>query len=250
MTSPTLLLVAATAVVVGSLLQKVSGTGVGLVVAPTLSVLLGPAVGVLVTNATTTVSAFLIMLTVLPQIDWARWRWLIVPAVPGAFAGALLVYALPLAWLQTVIGAVVLLAILTSVALPRLPEVRGPLPLVITGLVGGVFNTTAGVAAPAMVLYAKLSRWDQRAFAATMQPTFLGLGAMSVLFKTLLSPHGLQGLPPWWVVPGVVVAVLLGVRLGQVVARHIDSHQARRIALTLAGLGGAIALAKGIAGLV
>ena len=58
-----IIVIAALAILVGSVLQRVSGTGVGLVVAPTLALLLGPATGVLVTNATTTVSGFLIMLS-------------------------------------------------------------------------------------------------------------------------------------------------------------------------------------------
>ena len=56
--------VAAVAFLVGTVLQRVSGTGVGLVCAPILALLLGSAQGVLVTNATTTVSGFLIMLAV------------------------------------------------------------------------------------------------------------------------------------------------------------------------------------------
>ncbi|WP_237770223.1 hypothetical protein [Ornithinimicrobium sp. CNJ-824] len=45
------------AIVVGATLQRVSGLGMGLVVAPLLAVLLGAGPGVLVANATTTVSA-------------------------------------------------------------------------------------------------------------------------------------------------------------------------------------------------
>ncbi|GAB3624977.1 sulfite exporter TauE/SafE family protein [Mariniluteicoccus endophyticus] len=246
----TLLLVAALAVLVGATLQRVSGTGVGLVVAPTLSVLLGPAHGVLVTNAVATVSGFLIMLTVLRDVDWGRFRWIIAAAVPGAVAGAWLVHELPAAWLQLIIGGVVLVALLTSVALPDLPEVRGRVPLATAGLVGGLFNTTAGVAAPAMVVYARASRWDQKSFAATLQPTFMSMGALSVALKTAMSPNGLAGLPPWWVLPAVVAVVLTGAWLGGRLSARVRPDQARALALTLAGVGGVVAVVKGLLGIL
>ncbi|MFC6257237.1 sulfite exporter TauE/SafE family protein, partial [Kocuria oceani] len=79
-----LVVVAALAILVGSVLQRVSGTGVGLVVAPTLALLLGPATGVLVTNATTTVSGFLIMLSVWQHVDWRRFALIAPAAAVGA----------------------------------------------------------------------------------------------------------------------------------------------------------------------
>ena len=69
---PLLLLVAAASVILGTVLQRVSGMGVGLVVSPTLALLLGPVAGVLLTNITTTVSAALIAITLWRDIDWRR----------------------------------------------------------------------------------------------------------------------------------------------------------------------------------
>lgn len=245
-----LVVVAALAVLVGSVLQRVSGTGVGLVVAPTLALLLGPATGVLVTNATTTVSGFLILLSVRRHVDWRRYALIAPAAAVGAVPAALVVRELPAAWLQVVIGAVVLLALATMLGLPRLPEWRGPLPAVLAGVLGGFFNTTAGVAAPVMVIHARLARWEQRSFAATLQPVFMTMGALSVLTKTTLGAVGTGGLPPWWTAPGVVLTVVLGVRIGTVVARRVPVRAARTLALVLAGLGGAVALVRGVLGLL
>ncbi len=49
--APLLLLVAAASVILGTVLQRVSGMGVGLVVSPTLALLLGPVAGVLLTRS-------------------------------------------------------------------------------------------------------------------------------------------------------------------------------------------------------
>ena len=71
--------------------EWLSGTGVGLVVTPVLSLLLGPVAGVLLTNAVTTVSGFTIMLSVRKRVDWRRAGIVVASALPGAVLGALLV---------------------------------------------------------------------------------------------------------------------------------------------------------------
>ncbi|MUN64319.1 TSUP family transporter [Kocuria sediminis] len=245
-----LVVVAALAILVGSVLQRVSGTGVGLVVAPTLALLLGPATGVLVTNATTTVSGFLIMLSVWQHVDWRRFALIAPAAAVGAVPAALVVRELPAAWLQVVVGGVVLLALTTMFGLPRLPDWPGRLPTVLAGTIGGFFNTTAGVAGPVMVIHSRLARWEQRSFAATLQPVFMTMGGLSVLTKTLLGAAGTGGMPPWWVAPGVVLTVVLGVRIGAVVARRVPLSAARTTALVLAGLGGAVTLVRGLIGVL
>jgi len=240
---------AALAILVGTVLQRVSGTGVGLVCAPILALLLGSAQGVLVTNATTTMSGFLIALSVRRDIDWRRAGLVIASAAPGALAGAFLVRELSAAWLQVVIGAVVVLALVTSVALPRLPHWGGRLTTVVAGAIGGVFNTTAGVAAPVMVVYSRLARIEQKTFAATLQPIFMAMGAMSVVFKSALAPS-IGELPPVWFLPIVLLTVALGIVLGGRLAGRVSAGQARALALLLAGLGGATTLVRGILALV
>jgi uncharacterized membrane protein YfcA len=245
-----LLAVAALSILVGSVLQRVSGTGVGLVVAPTLALLLGPATGVLVTNATTTVSGFLIMLSVWRHVDWRRFAIIAPAAAVGAVPAALVVRELPAAWLQVVVGGVVLLALATMFGLPRLPEWKGRLPTALAGAVGGFFNTTAGVAGPVMVIHSRLARWEQQSFAATLQPVFMTMGALSVLTKTALGAVGADGLPPWWTAPGVVVLVLLGVAIGGALSRRVPVSAARTLAMVLAGAGGALTLVRGLLGVL
>lgn len=236
--------VALVAILVGTVLQRLSGTGVGLVCAPVLALLLGSAPGVLVTNATTTVSGFLIMLSVRRFVDWRRAAVICLAAVPGAIAGALVVRALPAAWLQVVIGGVVLLGVLLTVATPRLPDVRSRFALATAGTVGGFLNTAAGVAAPAMVIYSRLSRWEQRSFAATLQPVFMTMGFLSVTSKTLLGAAPVT--PPAWVLPAVVLTVLLGALLGGIAAARVRTEHARALALVLAGTGAAVTLVRGV----
>lgn len=245
--------VMAAAVVVGTVLQRLSGTGVGLVVAPVLSLLLGPAYGVLITNMTTAVSGFLIMLTVWAHIHWGRF-WLIIPAaVIGAWPGAWLVGQLSAAWLSIILGSIVLAALALTVSLPQLPRWTGRAPGILAGFLGGFFNTTSGVAAPVMVIYSRLSRWDQRSFAATLQPTFMTMGLVSVVSKLVLDTVEDDSeitISLFWAAPVIVSAVLLGVGLGTWLARWVSFQAARTMAMALAGMGGAAAIIRGAAELV
>lgn len=236
------------AVTLGATLQRVSGTGMGLVVAPLLAVLLGAAPGVLLANATTAVSALLLTIAVRRAVDWRRAVLIGACAVPGAVLGALVVRSVPPAALQVLVGSVVLLALGASTlaaALGRLPEVRRWWVTPLAGLLGAVFNTTAGVAAPVMVVHARLVRWAQTSFAATMQPVYLTFGGLSVLSKTVLTPVE-AWTPPWWLVGGAVAAVLVGIALGGALSTRVSTRAAGRAAVVLAALGGAAAVVRGL----
>ncbi|QCU78761.1 sulfite exporter TauE/SafE family protein [Citricoccus sp. SGAir0253] len=241
-----IVLAAVAAILVGSTLQRLSGTGVGLVVAPVLALLLGPSLGVLVTNSTTVVSGFLIMLAVRRHIHWRRAAALLAPALLGAVPAALMVRDLDAGWLNVVIGSVVLVALGLVFGVPRVPHVRSRLLTVGTGIAGGFLNTGAGVATPAMVMYAALTRWDQRAFAATMQPTFMVLGLFSVAAKLTLGATAPAQLPPWWFFLVIVATVVVGIRVGTRLSRSVSLGAARRVAIALAGLGGAVTVVRGV----
>lgn len=244
--STPVILIALAAILVGAVLQRLSGTGVGLVVAPVLALLLGPALGVFMTNATTIVSGFLIMLAVIREIDWKRYLIFAPTALLGAVPAALLVRELDAAWLNIVIGGVVLLALGLTFGMPRVPHVQSPALTGTAGFVGGFLNTSAGVAAPAMVIYSRFARWDQRSFAATMQPTFMTMGIFSVGTKVAVGATTFDQLPPWQLFGAIVVTVVLGIRIGGWLSRRVPTHVARRLAIALAGAGGAVALVRGI----
>lgn len=244
---PLLLLVAAAAVVLGTVLQRVSGMGVGLVVAPTLALLLGPVAGVLLTNLTTIVSAALIWITLRRDIDWRRYRRLAPLIVVGSVPGALLVGAADRAWLEVTIGAV-LLATLSFTALVQIPPISGHLPAAVAGTAGGFLNTAVGVAAPAMLVYAQASNWQQRSFAATLQPIFLTMGAVSVLTKVGLGAAPVSGLPHAGVIALVVGMVPIGILVGGLVARRVPAEVGRNVAVAVVTAGALTLLVRGVAG--
>ena len=247
LTATTIALIVA-AIVVGATLQRVSGLGMGLVVAPMLALLLGASEGVLVANATTAVSAFMLTVAVRRAVEWRRALLIGAAAVPGAVLGSLLVGALPAAALRIVVGAVVLLGLGTGWLvdhLGRLPHVRRWWVTPGAGLLGGALNTVAGVAGPVMIVHARLVRWGQAGFAATMQPVFMTMGGLSVLAKTFVTPVS-AWVPPWWLGAVVVGGVLVGIALGGYLSTRVSAAAARRTATIVAALGAAAALARGL----
>lgn len=244
-----LLLVAAASVVLGTVLQRVSGMGVGLVVSPTLALLLGPVAGVLLTNLTTTVSAALLAITLRRDIDWRRYRRLAPLIVVGSVPGALLVGAVDRSWLEVIIGAA-LLATLITTALVHIPPVSGLLPAAVAGTAGGFLNTAVGVAAPAMLVYAQATGWTQRSFAATLQPIFCTMGAISVITKVGLGAAPVSGLPPTTLIALVVAMVPVGILVGGPIARRVPAQVGRRVAVVVVTAGALVLLGRGLVGAV
>lgn len=242
---PPLLIVAAVSVVLGTVLQRVSGMGVGLVVAPTLSLILGPVAGVLLTNVTTTFSAAFIAIMLRRDIDWRRYRRLAPLIVVGSVPGALLVGAVDRSWLEIIIGAA-LLGTLLMTAIARIPQVSGPFPAAVAGTAGGFLNTAVGVAAPAMLVYAQATGWRQRSFAATLQPIFCTMGATSVITKIGVGAAPISELPLMIVIGLIVAMVPLGVLLGGVLARRVSAEAGRRVAVVVVTAGAVLLLGRGL----
>lgn len=234
------------AVFCGAVLQRISGIGVGLVAAPVFTLLAGPQLGVFVTNTATIISGLLIGLAVLSEVDWKRFGFLAGFAVLGAWPAALLVRDANPAILTIFIGGIVLIALMTTFSAPRLPQVLSSALTAAAGITASFLNTTAGVSAPAMVIYARVSRWPQRSFAATMQPTFMALAILSVTTKLIAGVEVVESLPPWWFFTALVAAVIAGVAVGSAAARRVSAAGMRRVAVVLVTLGALATVVRGI----
>ena len=100
-----------------------------------------------------------------------------------------------------------------------------------------------------MVIYARISRWDQRSFAATLQPIFMTMGTLSVVMKLWTgavedSPEA--GVSLAVLVVFLVVAIVGGLAIALLLSRYVSALLARRMAMTLAGLGGISAIVRGV----
>ena len=246
----TVLAVLLVTVVFGCAMQRLSGMGLGLVAGPVVSLLLGPVEGILVVNVLAVVNAALITATTWRNIDLRKFLTVGSTMVLGAVPGALVIRAISTDLLQVLVGGTLLVALaVVTFGLRWVPTPHGRFPALVAGAVGGFMNTLAGIAGPAITVYAQAARWDHRIYAATLQPLFVVGGALSVIIKLVTGAGSLGVVNPWiWPVGliGMVVGIAYGARLSQVVPKD----KARALALALAALGGLVVLVRGGVGLL
>nr|WP_276124462.1 sulfite exporter TauE/SafE family protein [Corynebacterium lactis] len=234
-------------VLVGALMQRVSGMGLGLIGVPVLALIVGPVAGVLIINVLATVNAIFQAISVRENIDWKKF-WLIGPVMAiGALPGAWVVHNTPSGPLQALVGGLVLLGLLVTTYMPNQMRIDGPQYAMAAGVAGGFMNTLAGIAGPSITVYAQASRWPQRTFAATLQPLFFVSGAMSLAFKELTAQESIFATAPPLIWPLGIVALLGGIALGTRISRRVPAPKARRLALAIAASGAAIILVRGLA---
>lgn len=234
------------AVLLGCLMQRTSGMGVGLIVSPVLVLLLGPVAGVLLANVTAVVSAALMTIAVRSNIDWKRYAQTAPVVIIGSIPAVLLIGSVDAGWLEMIIGIVLLIAVGGTTLLPSLPQ----MPLIPAGITAGIFggflNTAVGVASPAYLIYAQVTSWEHKPFAATLQPLFFTMGVVSIIVKTAFGLSSSIVMPPWPLLIGVAVAVPIGVFLAGKLAPKVPVTAAHRLAVAVVIVGAAATLVRGL----
>lgn len=237
-------------VLVGALLQRVSGMGLGLIASPVLMLLFGPIEGILIVNLLAMINAGASTLTLWRDVDFKILAVIGPSLIAGIIPGSFLVRELPTDPLLILVGLLLLLALgVVTVGKRFVPPIDGRLPAAVAGVIGGFMNTLAGAAGPAITVYAQAARWDQRRYAATLQPVFFiaGLGSFSIKLLLGAASFGSVELLVW---PVGIVALALGLFTGVRVAPRVPKPTGRAIALSLAGLGGLTAVVRGVLGLM
>jgi hypothetical protein len=147
----TFLVIAGTAVLLGSMVQGSLGLGLGLVAAPVVT-LLEPA---LMPGAMITATVVLPLLTLCAEwrhVDWHGLAWGLPARIPGAVAGTWLVAVATPRVLGLVVGAMVLLAVAVTLWSVRIRIT--PLSLMLAGVTSGLAGTTTSIGGPPIaVLY-------------------------------------------------------------------------------------------------
>ncbi|WP_209323847.1 TSUP family transporter [Brevibacterium renqingii] len=239
------------AVFLGALSQRVTGMGFGLVSGPFLVLLLDPFSGIVLVNICGIAAALSVFARTFAEVEWPPLRQLALGAVIGTVPGALLASSLPTPLLQILIGSLIVLSLISSLTLGRLGH-RIPANFgtrISTGLLSGAMSAAAGTGGPAVSAYAVLTSWEQRSFAATLQP-FLVVGTTSAVVMKVIVNGGVWPdleIGTWIGLALVLVAGLIG---GDWLSRRIETSIARTGMLVLAFGGGISALVKGAAALV
>ncbi len=238
-------------VVLGAVLQRVTGLGFALVVSPVIALLLGPEEGVLVVNACAVLTSSLLAVRLRRDVDRRRILRLLPGALLGVVGGAALTVSTPRPVLEVLVGSLALAGLIASVLVARLRRAGGDggLPAAsAAGFASGLMSAAAGVGGPAMVVYGVVTGWEQRRFAATLQPFFVGIAASAIIakliagasFDGLLRPESLLLLP----------ALAAGLLLGEVLASRLPVRAARIGLLAIASAGSAAIIVHGASALV
>lgn len=220
--------------------------GFALTAAPVLVLLIGPFDGVLLVNLAGAVSASIVISRVWRNIDWRQFRLLTIPALIAIIPGAYVSVLLGGPALQITVGVILVLALTVSLLVNRanktVPQTQAA---IMSGAASGFMSATAGVGGPGVGVYAVLTRWEQKTFAATIQPFFVSLGVTSFLVKVLLSDEGLPDYE-WWVWPLIIVCTLIGLTIGEWLGKYVSPKLARVIVIVISYLGGVAAIIDGI----
>ena len=240
------------AVLIGALLQRITGMGLGLVAGPVLSVTLGPAAGVTVVNGLSVVNAANTAWAVRARPDWRRFAYLAGGLGLGSVPAAFVVTAIDGPWRLLTVGLLVMVALsVTMVKTDRLAvSPRARVPMIVTGVAGGFMSTLVGIAAPAFTLYSRITGWDYRDFVATLHPVILIANAVSFIVKlVVLGGVDVSGLP-WWIWVVALVTIFIGAWFGDRLNDRMSSEGMRKLATLLAFAGAITLLVQGIIELV
>lgn len=231
----------------GILLQRVSGTGFSMVLIPFITLALGSVEGVMVVNLVTALASACLLVPLWADVDWRRSGFILLLAMLGQVPGVWLVTVLPAAWVQLIIGIVMVMALLLSLyANPRKKGSEGKWPIRFCGLGNGFLNATAGIPAPAMVIYARYVGWEQGSFVASMQIILVGINLVTFftkLYAGVTFPIELFSPVRSLTLLGICI---LAVWCGEGLAKVVSGKTGAKIAFWVSLLGAVIAVARAL----
>lgn len=229
-----------------AVVQRVTGSGFGLVLAPFLVLMIGAREGVMLANFLSIFAPMFVMWRTWRLVEWHRLLWLLIPA---------LVIMPPAAWvslqahegiLYLAVGLAVISGLIVSVTIHRINRrIDGPVVRSLTGAAVGAGTVLVGVGAPATAIYTVLSRWPITVMIATVQPLWMIASLTSFSTKWALDDGQLPALP-WWAWLGTLVMILAGMYAGEWLQRRMNETAMRRGVVLIALAGGVLALFNGV----
>lgn len=223
------------AVALGALAQTVTGFGLALVCAPFLIAAFGPSEGVRQAVLLSSIINAAILVREGRGTRVGDAFTLLVPAVAAIPPLALVLRRLDARLLTVAAGLATILATAVLARGVRWRRVRGIPGAVGAGVVSAAMNVIGGLSGPAVALYTVNAGWPAAAVRPTLQAYSLVLNIVTL---------GVLGLPP--LAPQLVAALVAGWAGGSALAGSLSPGWARRITLALAGVGGVLAVVKGL----
>lgn len=231
-------------------IQRVTGSGFGLILSPFVVLLIGAHEGVMLANFLSIFAPIFVMWRTWRLIEWRRLMWILLPALAVMPPAAWVSVHAPEGVLYVAVGSLVIFGITVSLVIHRVRlTLDGPLVRTATGAAVGAGTVLAAVGAPATAIYTVLARWSIPVMIATVQPLWLVVSVVSFGTKWAIDDGQLPELP-WWAWLGSVIAIVAGMYAGEWVQRHMNESRLRQAVTVIALLGGILALVMGIRALV
>jgi len=195
----------------GIAVQSTFGFGFALIAMPLLTMLLGLQTAAPLVALVAAVSCVVIVIESWRSIHFAgAWR-LVIGSLAGIPIGLYGLTNLPEEIMQLVLGIVLVIFAVWSLARPHMMTLRGERSGYIFGFFAGILGGAYNVNGPPVVVYGALRRWGPAQFRATLQGFFLTSGGL------VLVGHGATGLwtdaviRMWiWAIGPALGAVFLG----------------------------------------
>lgn len=225
------------AVFTGALVQGTTGMGFALIVVPVLA-LAAPAM-----------LPAALLLAMLPLNAYVAWRerhaidlrgagWISAGRLAGTFGGLWVLVAVPMAWLNALVGGSTILAALVSLAAPAFTP--GRLTFASTGLITGVTETATGVGGPPLALA------YQHAPVATLRATVaLCFLVGEIISLVVLAVGGRVEAAHLAYAAGMLPVLVLGMFASHLVHRRINQRALRIGVLVFALVSGLVVLLRG-----
>ncbi|MDO5729621.1 MAG: sulfite exporter TauE/SafE family protein [Actinomycetaceae bacterium] len=237
-------------IVLGSIVQSISGMGFGLVTVPIFVALYGPIEGVLWGNVVGMITALTLMVQKRENIDWGIAGRFSLASVPAIVITVLAMRQLESASLDLYVGGLMLVMVTFGLVAPKLPEANGKIYDYITGFVGGFLSASVAQSGPAMTAYAQATRWNQLKFAATLQPYFLAMNVVNIPLKMTVS---IDRASSTLSIPTLLIGAM-GIAAGTLLAKRliafVSAQTARKFAMAVAFVGATLVLFRGLTALI
>jgi uncharacterized membrane protein YfcA len=232
------LLVALTAVLVGSIVQGAIGFGLNLLAAPFVALVVPEA---LPTSLVLVAFPLTISMAIREHhgIDRSAIPWLLVGAVPGTLVGLVIVSEITGSELAAVIGAITLIGVALSVFSPPVP--MNPGTSGIAGFLSNVFGTAASIGGPPIGLLFQHHRGTIAR--PTIAAFFAASGLLSLVgYVAAGTMHTDQVLFALALLP----AMLIGLWASKHLHPFVDGGWLRPAVLILSAIAGTAALVRGL----
>lgn len=236
--TPETFLLASGSILIGSLMQAVTGLGAGLIIVPLLALIsfhLVPAPMIFASIALSSVMAY----NGRREIDPRGLKNLTVGLITGTIIAALFIATIPLAKLGIVFGIALLAAVGITLFLKTIPF--RPALLLIGGFISGIMGTAAGIGAPVLALL--YQHHPAPVLRATLAYLYLISSVMMLFFLHLAGRFGIAELIlGLYLVPGFLLGYLLSPRL----ARLLDRRSIRPLVLFFATISALLLIFKSL----